>query len=212
MPQTLTQKRRNCHIQDEQIDWSDSSYLTEFVIPAKAGIQNRQRPDISTRITSIYSTAVSLYTILYCHDLKMQQMRANPKTKERIEKLRQFRTGTTNLLIVMKDNPDMIGEVADLLLREDTTTWTMCMGLFDGKMLVSVRAAEKNGRAGAVVKKLVGKKGTGGGHQSYVGGQIPLDQTDLTNLAEMEKNLREKFIHLIGADKQKDTSLIAPDK
>lgn len=110
------------------------------------------------------------------------------------------------------DNPDMIGEVADLFLREDTTTWTMCMGLYDSKMLISIRASDKDGRAGEVVKKLVGRKGTGGGHQSYAGGQIPLDKTDRTNLAEMEKILREKFIRLIGASKHQDTSLTAPEK
>jgi nanoRNase/pAp phosphatase (c-di-AMP/oligoRNAs hydrolase) len=110
------------------------------------------------------------------------------------------------------DNPDMIGEVADLLLREETTTWTMCMGLFKDKMLISLRASNKDGRAGEIVKKLVGKQGTGGGHQSYAGGQIPLDQTDRTNLAEIEKTLREKFIRLIGADKQESFSLIAPVK
>jgi nanoRNase/pAp phosphatase (c-di-AMP/oligoRNAs hydrolase) len=110
------------------------------------------------------------------------------------------------------DNPDMIGEVADLLLREDTTTWTMCMGLYDKKMLVSVRSSEKGGRAGDVVRKLVGRKGTGGGHQSYAGGQVPLDHTGRTKRAEMEKTLREKFFRLIGADKHQDTSLTALDK
>jgi len=110
------------------------------------------------------------------------------------------------------ENPDMIGEVADLLLREDTTTWTMSMGLYDGKMMISVRSSEKGSKAGEVVRKLVGRKGTGGGHQSYAGGQVPVEHTSRTRLAEMEKTLREKFFRLIGADKHQDTSLTAPEK
>jgi len=88
----------------------------------------------------------------------------------------------------------------------------LCTGLYDSKMLVSIRASEKNGRAGEEVKKFAGKKGTGAGHQSYAGGQMPLDRTDLIKPANLEKILREKFIRLIGADKQKHTSLIDPDK
>lgn len=106
------------------------------------------------------------------------------------------------------NNPDMIGEVADLLLREDRTTWTMVMGLFNDKMLISVRASEKDSEADDVVKELVGSKGTGGGHQSYAGGQIPLEQAGATKLATMEKTLREKFARLIRAP-EPYTSLIA---
>ncbi|MBM4025322.1 MAG: hypothetical protein FJ280_07935, partial [Planctomycetes bacterium] len=39
------------------------------------------------------------------------------------------------------DNPDMIAEVADLLLREDETTWTMCTGYWRDKLLISIRTS-----------------------------------------------------------------------
>jgi len=37
------------------------------------------------------------------------------------------------------ENPDMIAEVADLLLREEQTYWTMCYGFANGKLLISIR-------------------------------------------------------------------------
>jgi len=107
------------------------------------------------------------------------------------------------------DNPDMIGEVADLLLREDRTTWTMCMGLFQGKMLISLRSIDENNKAETVVKRLVARKGTGGGHQTYAGGQIPLKGNTQGELSRMERQLRQKFVRLIGAGENQAVKLIA---
>ncbi|MFH1717378.1 MAG: DHH family phosphoesterase [Planctomycetota bacterium] len=106
------------------------------------------------------------------------------------------------------DNPDMIGEVADLLLRGDKTAWTMCMGLFDGKMLLSVRTSEPDKDAGKVTKRLVARKGTGGGHQSYAGGQIRLKQGTEAEFARMEKVIRQKFVRLIRVDENRPVKLI----
>ena len=110
------------------------------------------------------------------------------------------------------DNPDMIGEVADLLLREDRTTWTMCMGLFKAKILISLRTIDENNQAGTVVKRLVARRGTGGGHQTYAGGQIPLKQDTQAELTRVEKQLRQKFIRLIGADEHQAVKLITDKK
>lgn len=107
------------------------------------------------------------------------------------------------------DNPDMIGEVADFLLREDKTTWTMCLGLFNGKILISLRTNDENNKAGTIVKRLVARKGTGGGHQTYAGGQIPLTENTQGEWTRMEKQLRQKFVRLIGTGENQAVKLIA---
>jgi nanoRNase/pAp phosphatase (c-di-AMP/oligoRNAs hydrolase) len=107
------------------------------------------------------------------------------------------------------NNPDMIGEVADWLLREDKTTWTMCMGLFEGKILISLRTTEEDNKAELVAKRLVARKGTGGGHQTYAGGQIPLKQNTQTEFTRITRQLRQKFVHLIGAGEHQPVKLIA---
>jgi len=106
------------------------------------------------------------------------------------------------------DNPDMIGEVADLLMREDKTTWTMCMGLFEGKMLLSIRTSEPEKDAGKITKRLVARRGTGGGHQSYAGGQITLKQGTEAEFSRMEKVVRQKFVRLIRLDENRPVKLI----
>jgi nanoRNase/pAp phosphatase (c-di-AMP/oligoRNAs hydrolase) len=107
------------------------------------------------------------------------------------------------------DNPDMIGEVADLLLREEQTTWTMCVGMFNGKLLISLRTTDEANKAEVVVKHLVSRKGTGGGHQTYAGGQIPLKEGSQAEFDRIEKAIRRKFVRLIGADDHHAVRLIA---
>jgi nanoRNase/pAp phosphatase (c-di-AMP/oligoRNAs hydrolase) len=97
------------------------------------------------------------------------------------------------------DNPDMIAEVADLLLRDDETTWTMCTGYWNNKMLISIRTSEESNLAEKVIKHMVARKGTGGGHLTYAGGQIPLTKGTKKEREELEKDVLRKFIEAIGA-------------
>jgi nanoRNase/pAp phosphatase (c-di-AMP/oligoRNAs hydrolase) len=106
------------------------------------------------------------------------------------------------------DNPDMIAEVADLLLREDETTWTMCTGYWNNKMVISLRTSEENNLAGKVVRHMVARKGTGGGHQTYAGGQIPLVKGTKTEREEIERYVEERFLEAIGAQGKPGVRLV----
>lgn len=106
------------------------------------------------------------------------------------------------------DNPDMIAEVADLLLREDETTWTMCTGLWNDKILISIRTSEENKLAEKVIKGMVFRKGTGGGHLTYAGGQIPLKKGTKTERQEIEKHIEQKFLKAIGAEAESTSRLV----
>jgi nanoRNase/pAp phosphatase (c-di-AMP/oligoRNAs hydrolase) len=97
------------------------------------------------------------------------------------------------------DNPDMIAEVADLLLREDETTWTMCTGSWKDKLLISIRTSEESNLAAKVIKHVVARRGTGGGHLTYAGGQIPLDGSMKTRRERLLRIVQRKFIEAIGA-------------
>lgn len=106
------------------------------------------------------------------------------------------------------DNPDMIAEVADLLLREDETTWTMCTGYWSEKLLISLRTSEESNLAGKVMKHVVGRKGTGGGHQTYAGGQIPLVKGTKAEREEIEKGIEQRFIEAIGVKGKSGVRLV----
>lgn len=106
------------------------------------------------------------------------------------------------------DNPDMISEVADLLLRTEEVTWTMCTGFAQDKLLISLRTSDQSKRADQVMHKIVARRGTGGGHPAYAGGQIPLKKKTKTEMAELEKIITRKFLTAIGQNSYKPEKLI----
>ncbi len=106
------------------------------------------------------------------------------------------------------DNPDMIGEVADLFLREEQTCWTLCMGCYEGKILMSVRTSDENGQAGEVIKKVVSRRGTGGGHQTYAGGQISFHKNTKTEMTTLQTVIRQKFLEALGKSECRGERLI----
>jgi len=108
------------------------------------------------------------------------------------------------------DNPDMIAEVADLLLREDETTWTMCTGYWHDRLLISIRTSEESNLAEKVIKHMVARRGTGGGHQTYAGGQIPLIKGTKAEREEIERHVEEKFLEAIGANGNSPIRLVKP--
>jgi nanoRNase/pAp phosphatase (c-di-AMP/oligoRNAs hydrolase) len=96
------------------------------------------------------------------------------------------------------NNPDMIGEVADLFLREDTTHWTMCTGYFDGRLLISIRTSQEQNRADKAIKSIVARRGSGGGHLTYAGGQIPLKKDTKSERLNLKKHIERKFLRAVG--------------
>ena len=111
--------------------------------------------------------------------------------------------------LAVLDNPDMIAEVADLLLREDETYWTMCMGISGGKLFISIRTSKEDARADKIIRRVVAGKGTGGGHQTFAGGQIPLQNAAKSQCESLEKLVQRRFLKAIGADAQHWQKLIS---
>jgi nanoRNase/pAp phosphatase (c-di-AMP/oligoRNAs hydrolase) len=94
----------------------------------------------------------------------------------------------------------MIAEVADILLRDDQTNWVMVTGYFKHKMIVSLRTYEENVRADKIIHGIVARKGTGGGHPSYAGGQIPLKDNTKRTKDRLEKTVLSRFLKQVVKD------------
>ncbi len=92
------------------------------------------------------------------------------------------------------ENPDMIAEVADMLLRDDMTDWVMVYGCFRQRMLISLRTEVENARADKVIRRIAARKGTGGGHPSYAGGQIPLPDDTQKSKQKLKKIILNRFL------------------
>jgi len=106
------------------------------------------------------------------------------------------------------ENPDMTGEIADLLVRDDEAGWALCYGFLEGRLLISIRTSEESLRADKVIRRVVGRKGTGGGHPSYAGGQIPLEGTEPAAMRRLERKVLRRFLRIIGTTDAKEQKLI----
>ncbi len=101
------------------------------------------------------------------------------------------------------DNPDMIGEMADLILRDEQIDWVLCHGVYQNKLLLSIRTEAENPPASKVIRHLVARRGTGGGHVSYAGGQIPIEKLPQKDLTRLIISLERNFIKQVEPGQQK---------
>jgi len=106
------------------------------------------------------------------------------------------------------ENPDMIGEVADLLLRGDDCQWAFCTGSYGGRLLLSVRTENPENNAGHLVRKIVWHKGTGGGHGAMAGGQVVIDGMKQGELQRIERLLLKRFLKNTGNEGERGVKLI----
>ncbi|MFO8015213.1 MAG: DHH family phosphoesterase [Phycisphaerae bacterium] len=70
--------------------------------------------------------------------------------------------------------PDMLAEIADLLMRHEDARSSLCWGYRGDRALLSLRTDHQGRGANVVVKRIVAGKGSGGGHFCAAAGQIPL--------------------------------------
>jgi nanoRNase/pAp phosphatase (c-di-AMP/oligoRNAs hydrolase) len=70
--------------------------------------------------------------------------------------------------------PDLPAEMADVLLRLDRARWVVCMGVYQGVLVLSVRSRGQGKMAEELAQSMVAGEGSSGGHGTMAGGQIPL--------------------------------------
>ncbi len=107
------------------------------------------------------------------------------------------------------DNPDMIAEFADLIMRLDTLDWALCMGRFNKDVFVSIRTIEPTADAGDVMKRIVTGLGSGGGHETMAGGRIR-DVAVNGKVERIEQTLRRRFLKELGARESLGVGLLLP--
>jgi nanoRNase/pAp phosphatase (c-di-AMP/oligoRNAs hydrolase) len=107
------------------------------------------------------------------------------------------------------DNPDMMGEVADFLLRREHTNWVLCYGFHNRKALFSLRTTDDATDAGQIAKFIVNGHGTGGGHNAYAAGQINLADNGSPEMAKTGRNIAQRFKKAVKAPKSSQGKLLS---
>jgi nanoRNase/pAp phosphatase (c-di-AMP/oligoRNAs hydrolase) len=105
------------------------------------------------------------------------------------------------------DNPDIIPEFADLLLRHERATWSICLGCWKGHLIVSVRTSNPRADAGRIVRRLIGKKGRAGGHGMMAAGRMSCPENDEQGLSALEEKIIRRFLKALG---KKESAALEP--
>lgn len=90
-------------------------------------------------------------------------------------------------------HPEMIAEVADLLIRLEKTRTAVCYGICGKNVFLSVRATSVQGNAAKKMLRVVRGIGTGGGHRMMAGGQIPLGDCPKARIDLINERLLQVF-------------------
>ncbi len=91
--------------------------------------------------------------------------------------------------------PDLISDVADRMVAIGGVRWALVMGIHDDVMHLSLRSRKTRRDAGQLIRRLVGRKGSAGGHGFMAGGQIRIRPRD--NPDALGDRLSNQFIRLI---------------
>jgi nanoRNase/pAp phosphatase (c-di-AMP/oligoRNAs hydrolase) len=92
----------------------------------------------------------------------------------------------------------IIPELADLLLRMEGVSWSFCLGENNDLLILSLRSTSRSHEAGKVIRRLVGKAGSAGGHRDMAGGQIPLSNLTPEERSELQDRLVNRFLKIIS--------------
>lgn len=91
------------------------------------------------------------------------------------------------------EQPDIVPEIADLLLRLEGKTWSMATGLFGDRVYLSLRTTNVRADAGRIMRKLVGRNGKGGGHGMIAGGWVAITSGYADDPASLQEQLGRRL-------------------
>ena len=89
-------------------------------------------------------------------------------------------------------NPDVVAEFADILVRLDVVTWSLVIGQYNDILVLSIRSDRPGARAGRIIRKIVGKEGSAGGHEMVAGGRIQVGEYSRIRYRLLERRILKR--------------------
>jgi nanoRNase/pAp phosphatase (c-di-AMP/oligoRNAs hydrolase) len=105
------------------------------------------------------------------------------------------------------EQPDIVPEIADLLLRMEGKTWSLCTGYFGDRLYLSIRTTNPRADAGGLIRRLIGRRGKGGGHGRTAGGWIDASRVPAADRARLQAAIAEKLALELRKNPEKMTPL-----
>ena len=106
------------------------------------------------------------------------------------------------------DYPDLVAEIADLLLSFDGAKMVVCMGSYEGTAYLSLRTEPSQRRAGTLMREVVGTSGAAGGHGTMAGARLFGPITSARTLDDEFARIVKRFSESIGQGEVVPTPLL----
>jgi nanoRNase/pAp phosphatase (c-di-AMP/oligoRNAs hydrolase) len=100
--------------------------------------------------------------------------------------------------------------LADFLLRFDQVDWALVTGLYEGKLILSLRTSDPKQSASQVMKGLIRRLGQGGGHKNKAGGYVDLQTASPAQAERIRTILSRRYLRLLGIKPGKGEPLVPP--
>ncbi len=104
------------------------------------------------------------------------------------------------------EQPDIVPEIADLLLRLEGKTWSLVTGVYNDRVYLSIRTTNIRADAGHIMGKLVDKEGKGGGHGMIAGGWVAISES----YADDPRRLQERLARRLARELSKEPAKLLP--
>ncbi len=116
--------------------------------------------------------------------------------------------GAAFCLLPRAEGAEIVGEVADLLIRCEELHRVFCGAIVGNDIVVSVRTDHDGGNAAELVRTTLSRIGRGGGHAHRAGGKIAgVDSGDRVS-EELHEELRRRWLETCSVDRQRGTRLV----
>jgi nanoRNase/pAp phosphatase (c-di-AMP/oligoRNAs hydrolase) len=105
---------------------------------------------------------------------------------------------------------EIVGEVADLLIRCSDVDRTLCGAVVGDDLLISVRTTRRGGDACDLVTETLAGLGYGGGHQHRAGGKLLAKAPKAGYVTQdLQNELRSRWLRACGVEQQRGSRLVA---
>jgi nanoRNase/pAp phosphatase (c-di-AMP/oligoRNAs hydrolase) len=105
--------------------------------------------------------------------------------------------------------PELAAEVADFLMRFEEVDWVLAAGVYEDKLILSVRSSAPDAQAGEMLRRVVGNLGRAGGHDRRAGGTVLLSSMAASHIEEVRGELRRRLLKALHIEECRGQRLVS---
>jgi nanoRNase/pAp phosphatase (c-di-AMP/oligoRNAs hydrolase) len=105
--------------------------------------------------------------------------------------------------------PEMAAQVVDFMIRLEEVSWAVCAGVFQDQLILSARTCMPRGRAGEILRQVVGKMGRAGGHDRRAGGYVQLPSLATSAIEQVQGELRRRLLRALHIEECRGQRLVS---